>query len=77
MTLRNVLKLDRRTHRYSLEPLSGHVHPKVMLASRLVGFYQAQLKSAKFRMRFLMRMAVNDKQTVLGRNLHMIAEECH
>ena len=77
VTMRSILKLDRKTHRYLLEPLSGQVHPKVMLASRLVGFYRAQLNSPKFRMRFLMRMAVNDKRTVLGRNLDTIAEECH
>ena len=76
VTMRNVLDVDRRTHRYFLHGLTEQVHPKVMLASQLVSFYKAQLSSPKFRMRFLVHLAVNDKRTVLGSNLERIAGEC-
>ena len=74
--MRNVLDVDRRTHRYFLHGLTEQVHPKVMLTSQLVSFYKAQLSSPKFRMRFLEHLAVNDKRTVLGSNLERIAGEC-
>ena len=75
--MRNVLSVDRKTHRYLVESLSMQEHPKVMLASRLVRFYRNQLVSPKFRVRFLVRLAVNDKRTVLGRSLDRIANECN
>ena len=76
VTMRNVLSVDRRTHRFLVEELSKQEHPRVMLASRLVSFYRAQLNSPKFRVRFLVRLAENDKRTVLGRSLDNIASEC-
>ena len=36
--VRNVLSVDRRTHRFLIEPLSGHLHLQTMLMSRLVTF---------------------------------------
>ena len=74
--MRNVLGIDRRSHRYLLDGLTEQVHPKVMLASRLVSFYKTQLRSPKFRLRFLIHLAENDKRTVLGSNLDRIANEC-
>ena len=55
VSMRNILGIDRRSHRYLLEDLTGQVHPKVMLASRLVGFYNMQLNSKKLKMRFIER----------------------
>ena len=77
VTMRNVLAVDRQTHRYLVELLSNQQHPKVMLATRLVRFYRAQLDSPKFRVRFLVRLAENDMRTVLGRSLDSIAKECN
>ena len=78
VAMRNVLRVDRRTHRYLLEPLTGNLlHPKAMLASRLVGFYRSQLNSPKFCVRFLMQVASNDKRTVIGKVLDMISKECN
>ena len=76
VTMRNVLDIDRRTHRYLLHGLTELLHPKVFLASRLVGFYKAQLASPKFRVRFLLNLAVTDKRSVIGSNLDRIANEC-
>ena len=77
VSMRNILGIDRRSHRFLLEDLTGQVHPKVMLASRLVGFYNTQLDSKKFKMRFLVRLAASDMRTVLGRTLDKISVECN
>ena len=77
VSMRNVFNLDRRSHRYLLESFTGQTHPKVMLATRLVRFYRNQLISPKFKMRFLIRLATDDKRTVLGRTLANISEECN
>ena len=77
VSMRNILGIDRRSHRYLLEELTEQMHPKVMLASRLVGFYKTQINSPKFRMRFLVRLAAEDMRTVLGRTLNRISNECN
>ena len=41
VTIRNILNLDRRTHRYLIEPMSRCLHPKVMLMSRLASFHKS------------------------------------
>ena len=51
VTMRNVLNVDRTTHRYLIEPLSNTLHPKIMLISRMIGFYKSQLESPKFCIR--------------------------
>ena len=76
VAIRNALKLHRRTHRYLVEPLSDCLHPKVMLISRLIGFYRAQLKSPKFCIRYLMKMAESDLRTSIGSTLHYVAVKC-
>ena len=76
VTIRQVFKLDRCTHKYLIEPASKVLHPKVMLASRLVTFHKSLLNSSKFEVRFLTRLVDHDQRTVLGRNLQRILEEC-
>ena len=56
-----------------IEPLSNCLHPKVMLISRLVGFYRAQLESPKFSIRYLMKLAETDLRTSIGRTLNYVA----
>ena len=58
--VRNVLSLDRRTHRFLIEPLSGHLHLKTKLMSRLVTFYRGLVNSPKFTVRFLARLEERD-----------------
>ena len=76
VTIRNIFGVDRTTHRYLIEPLSKSIHPKVMLLSRLVGFYRAQLKSPKLTIQFLIRIAESDQRTILGRTLNFICVGC-
>ena len=74
VAIRNLLGVDRRTHRYMIEPLSQSLHPKVMLLSRLVGFYKAQSKSPKMSIRFLIGISENDQRTNLGKTLEYIRD---
>ena len=76
MTVRHALNLERTTHRHLIEPLTGSLHPKVMLSSRLVSFYRGLIKSPKFSIRFLARLAERDMRTVLGGTLRYLLQQC-
>ena len=75
--VRNILDLDRKTHRFLIEPLSGHLHLKTMLMSRFVSFYKGLVDSPKFTVRFLARLAEKDMRTVMGKTLHYLLGECN
>ena len=77
VALRNILKLDRCSHSYMLEPLSETPHLKTLLAGRFVSFHEALLNSTKFPVRFLARLYGTDLRTVHGRNLERIASLCN
>ena len=76
VTMRTVYNLDRCTHRYLLEQISGCLHPKVMLASRYVTFVKSLVNSNKFSVRYLARWNERDHRTVLGRTLCRMKAEC-
>ena len=75
--MRNILNLDRTTHRYMIEPMSGCLHPKVMLMSRLTSFHKSLVGSPKFSVRFLARLAEKDMRTVMGRTLNYLVRQCN
>ena len=76
VTVRNVYSMDRCTHRYLVEPITGSLHLKVMLASRYVTFFNSLVKSKKMPVRFLARLAQNDLRTVLGKTLSSLQTSC-
>ena len=47
-----------------------------MLASRYEGFYETIKESSKLCIKFLSNLCKNDLNTVLGRNLFSIANDC-
>ena len=49
---------------------------KTMLASRCVSFYETIEASSKICIRFLSNLCKNDLNTVLGRNLFCMANDC-
>ena len=51
VAIRNIPELNRRTHRYFVEPMTDCLHPKTILISRLIGFYRSLLESPKFNVR--------------------------
>ena len=76
VTVRNILNLERSTHRFMIEPLSGCLHPQAMLESRYFSFYSGLVNSSKFCVRYLARLAERDMRTVMGRTLNYILEQC-
>jgi hypothetical protein len=76
VTMRNIFNIERATHRYLIEPLSGCLHPKIMLASRFTSFYKSLVNCPKFCVRYLARLAETDMRTVMGRTLHHLMQQC-
>ena len=76
VAVRLAWNVPRETHRYLIEDISGCLHPKVMLASRLVKFVEQLKSSMKMGVRVLASLAVNDQRTVLGQNLLKVSREC-
>ena len=74
--IRIVLDVDRCTHRYMIEPLSGNLHLKTMLASRYSTFHTSLIQSRKLPVRFLARLSESDNRTVLGRTLSTLRNLC-
>ena len=77
VAIRNILNLDRCSHRFLLEPLSNALHLKTVLLSKFVGFHKALITSKKFPVCFLARLLENDLRSVHGKNLSEIARMCH
>ena len=75
VTIRKALRLPNTTHRYLIEPLSGCIHPKVMLSSRLAKFRDTMMNSNKLMIRLLVKLFEDDRRTVLGSNLGRIRLE--
>ena len=75
VTVRNVLKLDRCTHRYLIEPLSNCPHLMTLLLSRFANFYKSLLSTKKSSVRYLVRTMECDLRTVLGRTLLFLRKE--
>jgi hypothetical protein len=65
VTIRNVLNIDRCTHRYMIEPLSECLHLKTMISSMYATFHRSLVTSKKLPVRFLARLVEKDNRTVL------------
>ena len=76
VAIRNILKVDRCTHRYLIEAMSEIRHLKSMLCSWFVTVHQSLRKSPKFPVRFLWKLVESDLRTVHGKNLAGIASKC-
>ena len=77
VTIRNVFKVDKRTHRYLLEPVSRVPHMKTMLICRFITFAQKLINNSKFSARFLSNLSLFDKRTVFGQNVAGILSSCN
>ena len=75
VTIRHALGVPNTTHRYLIEPLSGCLHPKVMLSSRLVKLRDTMASSNKLSVKLLVNLVKDDWRTVMGRNLGNIQRE--
>ena len=77
VAVRTILNLPRTTHRYLLEPLTDYPHLYVQLISRYVKFSQSLLENRAFEVRFLSRVSVTSKRSLLNRTLTRIGEMIH
>ena len=71
--IRILFNVHRDTHSYLIESI---LHVKTMLASRCGSFYETIEASSKLCIRFLSNLCKNDLNTVLGRNVFSIANDC-
>ena len=76
VTVRNVFNLPWTTHRYFIESMSSTKHPKTMLCSRMVKFWESMRKCDKGSVRYLFNLVYHDRRTLTGRSVSRIAEEC-
>ena len=58
VAIRNILKVDRCTYRYLIEPLPDSIHLKTMIQSRYVSFYKSLRQCNKLPVRFLAHIYV-------------------
>ena len=67
--IRDTFSLPRMSHRYLIEELSGHLHPKVMLCSRFLQFHSSLLNSGKSCLRYLVELSRYNQRTIYCHNL--------
>ena len=77
VTMRHIFKLPRTTHRYFIEAVSGTMHPKTMLCTRLVKFLETVLTCSKGSVRYLASLVKDDNRTLMGRTISRIAYDCN
>ena len=76
VTIRTAYNLDKKTHRFLIEPISG-LHLKTILLARYVTFYQGLVSSPKFVVRFLARLVERDLRTLMGSTLDYLLKDCN
>ena len=76
VAIRNILKVDRCTHRYLIEPISEALHLKTLLAGRLISFHKSLIATSKFPVRFLAKLFESDLRTTHGKNIDEIRQQC-
>ena len=77
VAIRICYNIPRNSHKYYIEELVNFPHPKIMLCSRFVKFYDTLIKSKKIAVRLLAKLSFIDEKTVLKCNLRNIAKDCN
>ena len=72
-----MFNLDRKTHRYLLEPISGMPHIRQALISRFVGFLCKLSSSKKEVLRNVFEALKTDCRSTTGENIRNIRLECN
>ena len=73
VAVRSIFSLPRETHRFFIEEISESTHPKVLMASRLVGFHEMMKNSERPVINLMAKITENDCRTFHGLNLNKIA----
>ena len=77
VTIRNVFGLPWTTHRFFIESLSGTSHPKTLLCTRIVKFWEMHRGGRKSSVRYLANLVYNDRRTLTGKTVTNIANDCN
>ena len=72
VSMRNMLKLHRQTHRYMIEPISDVRHIKFAFLKRFLRFTEMMEKSSKRPVRHLFETVKRDCRSTTGANLRRI-----
>ena len=72
VAIRRNFNLPRETRSYLIEPISGEIHVRTLLARRFVSFVQSIRVSRKRSLRELLNVLEYDTMSVTGRNLRQI-----
>ena len=76
VSIRRMLRLDRKTHRHLIEPLSGMEHLKKTVFKAFMSFTRKLEASPKSAVREVYAVVKNDCRSVTGANLRNINREC-
>ena len=76
VSIRKMFGLDRRSHRYLIEPISDMQHIKMALMQRFIGFTEKLLSSRKAVLRNAFNRFKMDCRCTTGANLRAIMLEC-
>ena len=76
VSIRKMLRVDRKTHRYLIEPLSGMKHLKRMLLKSFTTFTKKLSTSPKTAIRNVFHLIRNDCRSGTGSNIRNIMLDC-
>ena len=74
-SIRKMYRLDRRTHRYLIEPVSEMSHIKSAILKRFIGFTEKLAQSPKAVVRNMYKILGMDCRTTTGANTRQISLE--
>ncbi len=76
VSIRRMLRIDRKSHRYLIEPLSRMKHLKRMILEAFMTFTKKLSSSPKSSIRNVFELVQKDCRSVTGSNLRNITLEC-
>ena len=76
VSIRRMLRVDRKTHRYLIEPLSGIEHMKRMFFKSFTSFTRKLSSSPKKAVRNVFELIRNDCRSITGSNIRNIKIDC-
>ena len=77
VSIRKMFRLDRKTHRYLIEPVSKMQHIKISLMKRFVKFAESLAETKKGVVRNVYNTLVNDCRSTVGMNTRLIQLACN
>ena len=73
--MRKMLRIDRASHRYLIEPLSDSQHMKISLMKRFRSFQRSLSETKKRAARYVYHAVANDCRSHIGRNIRILEIE--